>query len=80
MAEQAGLSGVSAENQQIALRFRGGEPPPELPNLGAHVRVGRTALWFPYSQHADWQVILIDLLHKLSAHKHKLDERVKLTK
>jgi transcription-repair coupling factor (superfamily II helicase) len=65
LAEKAGLSGVSAENEQIVLRFQGGAPPADLPPLGPHLRVGKTALWMPYLGQPDWKERLIEILQSL---------------
>jgi transcription-repair coupling factor (superfamily II helicase) len=72
LAEKAGLKSVSAENKQIALRFRGGETPATIPNLGSEVRVGRTALWFPFSVFEDWRASLEDLLQKLQTRRREM--------
>jgi transcription-repair coupling factor (superfamily II helicase) len=65
LAEKAGLSSVSVENDQIVLRFRSETVPPGLPYLGAQVRVGKSALWLPYAHQPDWQATLLDALGKL---------------
>jgi transcription-repair coupling factor (superfamily II helicase) len=73
LAEKANLAGVSAEGKQIALRFRGGEAPEALPNLGPDVRAGRTALWFPYTRHEDWQAELVRILQTLAAEQPRVE-------
>jgi transcription-repair coupling factor (superfamily II helicase) len=70
-AQKAGLAAVSAEGDQIALRFRGGDAPADLPNLGSRVRLGRTALWFPYAGQPDWRDELVDILLELQEHTEK---------
>jgi transcription-repair coupling factor (superfamily II helicase) len=70
-AQKAGLVAVNAEGEQIALRFRGGDMPADLPNLGSRVRLGRTALWFPYAGEADWRDGLVHILLELQKHTEK---------
>ncbi len=65
LAERAGLASLNSENGQFSLRFPTNEIPPDLPNLGPHVRVGKTALWIPYNNVADWPEILIEVLRNL---------------
>jgi transcription-repair coupling factor (superfamily II helicase) len=65
LAEKAGITGVSAENEQIVFRFQGGAPPSDLPYLGPQVRVGKTALWMAYNSLPDWQAALIEILQAL---------------
>ena len=66
LAEKAGLVSISNENKQIVLRFADGSIPPDLPNLGSAIRIGKTALWMPYLHLEDWQGDLIGVLHKLA--------------
>ncbi len=49
MVEQAGLASLTIENHQFALRFADGSIPPDLPPLDPQARVGKTALWIPYT-------------------------------
>jgi transcription-repair coupling factor (superfamily II helicase) len=65
LAEQAGLAAISAESEQIVLRFRSGAPPADLPYLGPRVRAGKTALWLPYTAYPDWPEHLVEVLEKL---------------
>jgi transcription-repair coupling factor (superfamily II helicase) len=65
LAEDAGLASVSSENGQLVLRFPDGQVPPDLPLLGAEVRVGKTALWVPYNALTDWRSFLLDILAQL---------------
>ena len=65
LAEKAGVSGISAEKEQIVLRFQGGAPPSNLPFLGSPVRIGKTALWMAYSSQPDWQERLTQTLQAL---------------
>lgn len=67
LAEKAGLSSIALENKQFALRFADGEIPESLPELGAHVRVGKTALWLPFGSAQDWPSMLVAVLEKLEA-------------
>jgi hypothetical protein len=65
LAEAAGLSAIGNENGQIVLRFPEGNLPEQLPNLGAVVRIGKTALWIPYRALADWRAELLNVLSRL---------------
>jgi transcription-repair coupling factor (superfamily II helicase) len=65
LAEKAGLASVSAENGQLVLRFPDGTVPAAVPNLGPAIRVGKTALWMPYSSLPDWQGTLIEVMIRL---------------
>jgi transcription-repair coupling factor (superfamily II helicase) len=67
LAEQAGLSSVTAEAGQLVLRFPGGEPPLDLPDLGPNVRVGKVALWVRLAPLEDWPGELTSILEKLAA-------------
>lgn len=58
LAENAGIATVGFESGQITLKFAEGEIPPgspgplipkDLPALGPEVRLGRMAIWLPYS-------------------------------
>ena len=69
LAERAGLSSVTAEAGQIVLRFPGGEPPADLPDLGLSVRVGKTALWIPLAPLDDWSAELTSVLEKLADYR-----------
>ena len=69
LAERADLSAVSAEGEQIVLRFRNGAPPVDLPYLGPHIRTGKTALWMPYSALPDWEQQLLEVLESLRTHQ-----------
>jgi len=62
LADKAGLATIGNENNQIVLRFPTGSIPPGLPELGPHVRIGKTALWMPYLNLADWQQELVSVL------------------
>jgi len=72
LAELAGLVSVNIESGQIALRFESsrshpeGQLPDNLPDLGADVRVGKTALWLAYTSRSDWKDFLVEVLMKLS--------------
>lgn len=69
LAERAGLTSLYSENGQFSLRFSDNEIPPDLPKLGPHVRVGKTALWIPYKSVPDWSELLIEVLRNLQASK-----------
>jgi len=66
LAEKVGLASISSDNGQMVLRYPDAEIPANLPQLGAYVRVGKTALWMPYSQLPDWRATLIELLETLN--------------
>ncbi len=68
-AEAAGLSAISAENGQLALRFPEEATLNHLPNLGNLVRVGKFTLWFSYNGQENWQDTLLEVLQKLCAHR-----------
>jgi transcription-repair coupling factor (superfamily II helicase) len=67
-AEAAGLSSVSAEGDQIVLRFPTlpeGRDSRELPNL-KQARAGKNAYWMPFSQDdSSWQQTLMELLDSI---------------
>jgi len=66
LAEKAGLVSLTGEAGQLVLRYPDGEVPLDLPDLGPHVRAGRTALWIPYLALEDWQSELVAVLKKLA--------------
>lgn len=82
LAELAGLVSINIESGQIALRFESsrshpeGELPDDLPDLGADVRVGKTALWLAYTTRSDWKDFLVETLMKLSYNRsvHKIQQ------
>jgi transcription-repair coupling factor (superfamily II helicase) len=49
LAERAGLTSVTIENSQFALRYPENIIPESLPALSSQVRVGKTALWISYN-------------------------------
>jgi transcription-repair coupling factor (superfamily II helicase) len=65
LAEGAAVASVSAENGQIAIRFRDGVVPPELPEFDRAVRAGKTALWFAYPSQLNWRALLLETLQAL---------------
>ncbi|HEX7976795.1 MAG TPA: transcription-repair coupling factor, partial [Anaerolineales bacterium] len=65
LAEKAGLASISGENGQIVMRFPEGNLPASLPDLGPRVRVGKVALWMPYTNLPDWPKELLNILEKL---------------
>jgi len=65
LAERAGLVSISSENNQFVLRYPDNEIPDTLPDMGSMARVGKTAIWFPYTNQPDWQDALVLLLEKL---------------
>jgi transcription-repair coupling factor (superfamily II helicase) len=74
--EKAGLASITIENSQFALRFPDGMVPENLPPLGSHVRIGKTALWLPFSGAADWVGMLQDTLERLQNAAERAVERV----
>ena len=65
LAEAAQIASVHVENNQIVLRFRGDELPPNLPPLKPEVRIGKTGLWLPYKQIPNWSENLISVFDDL---------------
>jgi transcription-repair coupling factor (superfamily II helicase) len=64
--EQIGLSTLTTENGQIVMRYPDEEIPQNLPDLGAALRIGKTALWMPISDNSDWRGDLMTVLRKIS--------------
>jgi transcription-repair coupling factor (superfamily II helicase) len=70
LAEQAGISGVSAEGGQIILRY---PPLPEgetfrtFPEFNGNIRSGKNSIWIPFSETNGWQEILVEVLQNLIA-------------
>jgi transcription-repair coupling factor (superfamily II helicase) len=75
LAEMAGVAAISAESGQIALRFREGAPPADLPELPPEVRIGKTALWVSYKSLPEWRISIQQLLQDLrpAAEQDELD-------
>jgi transcription-repair coupling factor (superfamily II helicase) len=67
LAEKAGLASISIDSEQFALRFPGDELPPDLPHLGPHIRLGKTALWMTYKSLPDWRQALVAVLESLQS-------------
>jgi transcription-repair coupling factor (superfamily II helicase) len=67
LAEKAGMAAVTAEGGQIVLRFASGSLPERLPPLGEGIRVGKVALWMPYTHRVDWPERLVEALETLAA-------------
>jgi transcription-repair coupling factor (superfamily II helicase) len=65
LAQGAGLASISAEAGQFVLRYADNQIPPDLPDLGPYVRIGKTALWMPYRKLDDWRASLLDILGRL---------------
>ncbi|MEW5871334.1 MAG: transcription-repair coupling factor [Chloroflexota bacterium] len=65
LAERAGLASITVESGQLALRFPDNEIPAGLPDLGPRLRVGKTALWMPYSATSDWLESLLEILERI---------------
>ncbi len=62
LAEQVGLSSISVDSGQIALRFSEDKMPPQDELSLPHVRIGKTALWLPYTGNPVWKEQLLDVL------------------
>ena len=65
-AQNAGLTSVTAENGQFVLRYPDGEVPEGLPDVDPRVRMGKTALWMPFSDLPDWAGSLVAVLQSMS--------------
>ncbi len=68
LAEAAGLTSVSGENDQIILRYPQlpeGAPARSFPFLGSDVRSGKYALWFNLANQENWQNRLLEILQSL---------------
>jgi transcription-repair coupling factor (superfamily II helicase) len=74
LAEMTDIISVNVENSQIVLRFRDEKLQEDLPNLGQHVRIGKTALWISYKSIPDWSNELLDLLNTLLSNKSRIIE------
>lgn len=70
LAEIAGISSVTFESNQIVLRYRDEQLPPDLPpDLPPQVRIGKTALWMAYKSLTNWREDLLKLFDILMAEK-----------
>lgn len=67
LADKAGLASITAESNQLALRYPEGMLPDTFPDLGGRVRIGKLALWLPYASDPDWRSHLLEVLAKLPA-------------
>ncbi len=68
LAEKAGVSSVSIENQMITIRFPAipqGAPARNYPNLGNNVRTGKNAIWFSQGEGKAWKTRLVEILKTL---------------
>lgn len=74
LAERAGLATITVENGQLSLRFPEGSLPENLPSLGANVRLGKIAIWLPYTNQEDWAEHLMLVLQKLQPSQSRVDE------
>ncbi len=77
LAEKAGLSSVTLENDQLVLRFPPlpeGLPPRNLPSLGSYVRTGKNAYWMPVNGSVvHWKERLLEILNRLVENGHDID-------
>lgn len=62
LAEQAGLASVTVENDQIALRYQDKELPDLTTIDNLNIRIGKTALWLPYTVDRHWPRHLVEAL------------------
>jgi transcription-repair coupling factor (superfamily II helicase) len=62
LVEGAGLTSLTVENGQFALRFADGAIPEKLPPINPLVRIGKTALWIPFSEKDNWINVLLETL------------------
>jgi len=69
LAEKAGLASITTENGQIVLRYPDNQIPTDLSNPGPLVRVGKTALWMPYTELSDWPEALASVLESLQTNQ-----------
>lgn len=69
LAELVDVISVSAENGQIAIRFRSGSPPENMRDSNHLFRIGKTAVWMPYLGNPNWKESLIGTLELLSNYK-----------
>lgn len=72
IAEQAGVSSISMENNRITVRFPSlpeSAPPREYPRLDPQISTGKNALWFAIQEDAPWEETLHSILTSLAAHK-----------
>jgi transcription-repair coupling factor (superfamily II helicase) len=68
-AEKAGLSAVSWEGGQVALRYpapANGSEPKRLPDLGPGVRGGKAVYWLTFAKDESWMFKLLDVLGQLA--------------
>jgi transcription-repair coupling factor (superfamily II helicase) len=69
LAEKAGISSISGENNVITIRFPTlpqDSPPRRYPNLGKGVRTGKNTLWFSMTNEEEWQNRLRGIINKLA--------------
>jgi transcription-repair coupling factor (superfamily II helicase) len=67
LAEKAGVMSVTSEANQIVLRYPEGMMPATFPDLGGYIRVGKVALWMPYTNLPDWQAKVTEVVSLLAA-------------
>jgi transcription-repair coupling factor (superfamily II helicase) len=65
LAGQSGLASITAESNQLVLRYPEGMLPGDLPDLGPSARAGKIAIWMSYGNLPDWPEKLVELLEKL---------------
>lgn len=73
LAEKAGIASISAENNQISIRFPSlpqDSPPRRFPPLGKGVRTGKNTLWFLMKDSTEWQNQLKEIIEKLITGHH----------
>ena len=72
LAERAGLYSITSENNQLVFRYPENEIPENLQGLLPEIRVGKTALWMPIGQLADWRDRLLAVLNRLGEAEHSV--------
>ncbi len=74
LAEDAGLSAVTQENGQIALRFPtlpADAPPRTYPRLDSKVRTSKNTIWIYQDEAEQWKDLLVETLETLASTKEK---------
>ncbi|MGD8458192.1 MAG: transcription-repair coupling factor [Anaerolineales bacterium] len=69
LAENAGISSISSENNQMSIRFpslQKDSSPRRFPILGKEVRTGKNTLWFQMNVDNGWKIQLKEILVRLA--------------
>jgi transcription-repair coupling factor (superfamily II helicase) len=79
LSETAGVTAITVESGQIAIRFKNDVLPPDSLTLPSQVRVGKTALWISYSSLPDWRKTLLHLFADIQPEGgHEADKFIEL--